>query len=186
MLFLGKKEAEKQPVCSTGNITELRIFLCASISFCPWFSFAPVVLSQTCGEYMVWEMEFVPSSQMAKSLPKEGSAYAGGGGQCSPHPSFEWLWPHSRLKSQKEKVQRVPNKQIWLHAASRNFWTHLSKSFSSTNQHCTTHQERIKSYSIEAAGGYVGKTNVITRAHQPQPHPHPQEKRKQPHLLNRY
>lgn len=53
MLFLGKKEAEKQPVRSTGNITELRIFLCASISFCPWFSFAPVVLSQTCGEYMV-------------------------------------------------------------------------------------------------------------------------------------
>lgn len=51
--FLGKKEPEKQPVCNTGNIRELRIFLCASISFCPYFSFSPVVLSETCGEHMI-------------------------------------------------------------------------------------------------------------------------------------
>lgn len=47
-----------------------------------------------------------------KSLHKECSAYTGGGGQCSLHPSFGWFWPHSRLKNQKEKVQRVANKQI--------------------------------------------------------------------------
>lgn len=28
---------------------------------------------------------------ISKSLLKEDAAYTGGGGQCSPHLSFEWL-----------------------------------------------------------------------------------------------
>lgn len=99
-----------------------------------------------------------------KSLLKKSSAYTVGGGQCSPHLSFEWPWPHSRLKSQKEKVQECQISKFKQHVVSRNFWAHLSKTFHCENQHCTTHQERNQPYSIGAAGEYVDKTSVITRA----------------------